>query len=110
VLTVTGVSQFDCVAANRTELPMFIFPMQPTLNVQAQKVLFDEKQVNEVLPKMEVVHIWCTRTEWSCVYGMMETERQYKECLKQGERVRPIRFVEIEGANHFVSQVLSLCM
>jgi hypothetical protein len=101
---IVGVFQFDGVAASRTEFPMF-FPMQPVLNIQAQKVLFDEKQVNEVLPKVEVVHIWCTRTQWYCVYGMMETERQHKECLKQGKKVRPIRFVEIEGANHLVSQV-----
>jgi hypothetical protein len=109
VLTV-GLSQLDGIAASRTEFPMCIFPMQPTLNVQAQKVLFDEKQVNEVLAKTEVVHIWCTRAAWHSIYGMMETERQYKECLQQGKKVRPIRFVEIEGANHFVSQVLSLSM
>jgi hypothetical protein len=90
------------MAASRTEFPMF-FPMQPTLKTQAQKVLFNEKAAREVLPKTEVVHIWCSRAQWYCVYGMIETERQYKAHVKQGHKVRPIRFIEIDGANHFVS-------
>lgn len=80
--------------------------MQPTLNIQAQKVLFDEKLACEVLPKTQVVHVWCTRAQWYCVYGMVETERQYKEHVKQGHKVRPIRFIEMDGANHFVSPLL----
>ena len=94
--------QFDGVAASRTEFPMF-FQMQPALKIMGQKVLFDEKLAAEVLPKTEVVHIWCPRSQWYCTYGMIETERQYKEHVKQGHKVRPIRFIEIEGANHFVS-------
>lgn len=69
----------------------------------AQKALFDEKLSSNILPKLEVIHIWCTRTQWYCVYGMIETERQYKEHVEQGHKVRPIRFIELEGANHVVS-------
>jgi hypothetical protein len=79
------------------------FLMQRTLKNMAQKVLFDEKLASEVLPQLEVLYIWCTRAQWYCLYGMIETERQYKEQVKQGRKVRPIRFVKIEGANHFVS-------
>jgi hypothetical protein len=86
---------------------MFFYPMQPTLKDMAQQVLFDEKFACKVLPKLEVVHIWCTRAQWYCVYGMMETERQYNEHVKQGHKVRPIRFIELEGANHFVRLVRS---
>jgi len=92
----------DGPAAARSELPMFVPPMQPTLKIQAQRALFDEKQVSEVLPKLDIGHIVCTSTNWYCAWGMVETERQYKEHIKQGHKVRPIRFVEIEGANHFV--------
>ena len=94
--------QCDGIAAKRTEFPMFL-PMQPTLKSQAQRVLFDEENAREVLPKTEVVHIWCSRTQWYCVYAMFETERQYKAHVKQAHKVRPIRFIEIKGANHFVS-------
>lgn len=81
--------------------------MQPTLNIQGQKVLFDEKAVSEVLPKLEVSYIFCTKAQWYCVYGMIETERQYKENVSKGRKVRPIRFTEIKTANHFVSTTLS---
>lgn len=101
-----SVGQFDPVAARRTEFPMFFSPMQPTLKNMAQRVLFDEKLASEVLPMLEVVHIWCTRAQWYCVYGMMETERQYKEHLKLGHKVRHIRFIELGGVNHFVNPVL----
>ena len=97
-----SIRQFDGVAASRTEFPMF-FQMQPALKIMAQKVLFDEKLSGEILPKSEVVHVWCARAQWYCVYGMMETERQHKEHVKQGHMIRPIRFIEIENANHFVS-------
>ena len=102
--------QFDPVAATRTEFPMFFNPMQPTLKNMAQRVLFDEKLASSILPKLEVVYIWCQRAQWYCVYGMIETERQYKEHVEQGHRVRPIRFIELEGANHFVSVALSLAL
>lgn len=94
---------FDGAAAARTEFPMF-FPMQPTLKKQAQSVLFNEKHAQEVLPDLEVVYIFCTQTQWYCAWGMVETEKQYKENIAQGKKVRPIRFIGIEGANHFVSR------
>ncbi|KAF8222533.1 hypothetical protein L208DRAFT_1413236 [Tricholoma matsutake] len=98
---------FDIVAASRSELSMF-YPMQPVIKTMAQRFLFDEKLVNEVLPKLDVAVMWCTRAQWYSVYGMIETERQYKENVKQGYKVRPIRFIELEGANHFVGLILSL--
>jgi len=93
---------FDPVAAARTEFPMFFNPMQPTLKVQAQTCLFDEKLASRVFPQLEVVYIFCAKTPWYCAWGMIETEKQYKEHLKAGHKVRPIRFLEIEGGNHFV--------
>lgn len=79
------------------------FQMQPALKIMGQKVLFDEKLAAEVLPKLTVDHIWCAKAQWYCVYGMVETERQHKEHLKQGHKVRPMRFIEVADANHFVS-------
>jgi hypothetical protein len=89
---------------------MYFNPMQPTLKKMAQRVLFDEKLASSVLPMLEVVHIWCPRAQWYCVYGMIETERQFEEHVKQGHKVRPIQFIELEGANHFVSLSLPLAL
>jgi len=97
---------FDPVAAARTETPMF-FQMQPVLKILAQTCLFDEKVTSDVLPQLEVVHLFCAKAQWYCIWGMIETERQYKEHLNLGHKVRPIRFLEIEGGNHFVS--LEIC-
>ena len=93
---------FDPVAAARTEFPMF-FQMQPVLKILAQTCLFDEKVTSKVLPQLEVVHLYCAKAQWYCLWGMIETERQYNEHLKLGHKVRPIRFLEIKGGNHFVS-------
>jgi hypothetical protein len=80
-------------------------PMQPTLKIMAENALFDEKFAGQVLPSMDIMHIWCSRSEWFCIYGMIETERKYKDHLMRGYKVRPIRFIELQGANHFVSIV-----
>jgi len=92
---------FDPVAAARTELPMFV-QMQPVLKIQSQTCLFDEKMASKVLPQLEVVYIYCAKAPWNCIWAMIETERRYKEHLKLGHQVRPIKFLEIEGGNHFV--------
>jgi hypothetical protein len=77
--------------------------IQPTLKIQRQKALFDERLTREVLPRTEIVFIWGNRSAWHSVYGMILIEREYKEYIEQGYRIRPIRFIEIEGANRFVN-------
>lgn len=90
------------LAAVRTGFPK-VHKLQPVLKVQGQNVLFNEQLASEILPKLEFVYVLCTRTVWYGAWAMIETERQYKEHIAQGHKLRPIRFVEIEGANHFVS-------
>lgn len=89
-------------AGQLTEGPMFV-QMQPALNVQLKRVLFEEKTVTEVIPQVEVSFIFCSRAIWYCIWGLIETERIYKELVAQGRKVRPIRFIEIPATNHFVS-------
>jgi hypothetical protein len=81
---------------------MFFAPMQPTLKLMSKTCLFDEKRAAEVLPQLEVVHLVYTSTNWYCAWGMIETEKQFNDHKAQGHKVRPIRFIEVEGANHFV--------
>jgi len=86
---------------------MFFFPMQPTLSVQAQKVLFDEKASQRGLTENGVVHI-CARGTVVLRYGYDGDRTAYKECLKQGKRSGPsIR--RDRGANHLSSGFI-LCM
>ncbi|TFK48120.1 hypothetical protein OE88DRAFT_1737831 [Heliocybe sulcata] len=92
---------FDGLAAARTEFPMF-FPMQPALNEMGQRAFFDEDLVKSVLPRTEVAWQVCENTNWYCAFGFVEAERQYKENVAKGKKVRPIKFQEIKGANHFV--------
>jgi len=87
---------FDAAAMTRSDIPMYA-KMLPTLQIIAQKVLFDEKLVSDILPKSQIVYISCTRSQWFSVYAMFETERRHKEHLKQGHKVRPIRFMKIQG-------------
>lgn len=90
----------DPVAAARTEFSNF-FQMQLVLKVLA---LFDEKVTSECLPWLEVAYLYRAKTQWYCLWGMIETEKQYNEHLKLGHKTRPIK---IEGGNHFVS--LEIC-
>ncbi|KDQ53356.1 hypothetical protein JAAARDRAFT_49830 [Jaapia argillacea MUCL 33604] len=94
-------ANFDPLAATRTEFPMF-FPMQPVLNTQSQKALFDEELAKTYLPNVEVVLMWGDKTTWCVMYGMIETTRLHKQNLADGKEIRPIRFIRITGGNHFV--------
>jgi hypothetical protein len=82
--------------------------MQPVLKAQAQSALFNEANATDVLPKLQVVFMWSTRTPWHCAWAFIETEKQLKQHVSQGHKVRPIRFIEIEGTNHFVRFYLVL--
>jgi hypothetical protein len=77
--------------------------MQPVLKIQTQKALFDETNSSEILPNLQVAHVFCEKSPWHCIWGFIETERQFKEHARQGHKVRPIRFIGMKEANHFVS-------
>lgn len=69
----------------------------------AKRALSDEKLTQSILPGVEIVFQFCDETNWFCAWGFIETERQYKENVAAGRKVRPIRFMDIKGTNHFVS-------
>ncbi|KAK0184465.1 hypothetical protein F5146DRAFT_1228636 [Armillaria mellea] len=85
---------FDGEAAGRMEFPMYFPPMQPTIRKQTETALYDEEAIKKILPKLEIVHQFCTATNWYCVWGFFGNEGFAPK--------RPIRFIEIPGANHFV--------
>jgi hypothetical protein len=92
----------DLGASKRSDV-LLLTTMLPALKKQAQAALFDETMAKEFLPGMEVVWIACPQSMWPLEWSKVLIARQYEEHVKQKHHVRPIRFIEIEGANHFVS-------
>ena len=97
---------FDLGATRRSDVLLVTAAMQPALEKQAQAALFNETLAKEFLPDMQVVWIACPQSMWSLEWSKVLIARQYEEHVKQKRHVRPIRFTEIEGANHFVSVVI----
>jgi len=92
----------DGVAAGR-EVPMFSAPMQSAIREMAKRALSDEDLTQSILPGVEIIFETCDETTWDCAWGFIETERQYKANVAAGRKIRPMRFIDIKGANHFVS-------
>lgn len=98
---------FDGVAALRNDFPVIDIPMQGTLASQAQHALFDSEVSGTILPGLQIVHLVGTCTTWTSTWAYFEVERRYNESVAvHGDNTRPIRFIEIEGGNHFVSHLL----
>jgi pimeloyl-ACP methyl ester carboxylesterase len=76
--------------------------MRPTLERQAQAALFNETLAKDFLPDLQIVWIAATQSMWALQWGKVQIQRQYEEHVRQKHQVRPFRFTEIEGANHFV--------
>lgn len=76
--------------------------MQPALNAMAERALYDEKVISSIFPNVPVTLISGTRTGWMCVWAYHEANRIYNEHLKNGRGIRPMQFLRIRGANHFV--------
>ncbi|PBK85367.1 hypothetical protein ARMGADRAFT_1018040 [Armillaria gallica] len=85
---------FDGETAGRMEFPMYFPPMQPTIRQQTETALYDEEAIKKILPKLEIVHQFCTASPWYCAWAFFENKRLAPK--------RPIRYIEIPGANHFV--------
>ncbi|KAF9062033.1 hypothetical protein BDP27DRAFT_1337137 [Rhodocollybia butyracea] len=86
----------------RSDISMFMSDMQQPIGVSAHQALFDEESVQHWFPDAKVTYLGVTRTNWSCAWAEMETKRRYydnaKDSLRQG---RNIKFIDIDGGNHF---------
>ncbi|KAH0581827.1 hypothetical protein J132_09537 [Termitomyces sp. J132] len=89
-------------AAVRSELRMYVAPMQSTLNDLTHRVLYDEKLVNSFFPMVPVTYIGATHTNWHCVWSWIECQRTYNMYLAKGVKVRLTRFFQVQEGNHFV--------
>ncbi|KAF9030950.1 alpha/beta-hydrolase [Hymenopellis radicata] len=74
-------------------------PIQRMLREQANTALFNP---DLVLPSVTIATIGCMHTSWFLLWAFIELERRHKEFIERGVKVRPITFVELTNANHFV--------
>lgn len=93
---------FDWDAAKRSDIPCHL-PLRSAFEKLTEAALFNEALAKKFLPGMQIVWIACPQSMWALEWCKVLFERRYEECIKENRQVRPIRFMEIEGANHFVS-------
>lgn len=70
---------------------------------QAQRALFEGKYANELLPGLKVVWLSCSNSMFMLLWAKSLVEGKYRDHVAKGDTIRPIEFLQIEGANHFVS-------
>ena len=80
--------------------------MQRLLQKVTRKVLFDEYLATYFFPEVPVTLIGASRSNWHCLWAGLETKRRYNYRIARGQNIRPMRFVTIEEANHFVRPAL----
>ncbi|KAK1235459.1 hypothetical protein PQX77_001311 [Marasmius sp. AFHP31] len=73
---------------------------QSVLENATRKVLFDEDIAKTFFPNLSITYLYPPHTVWMCVLAYMETKRIYEE-LSAVRAIRPVKFVELKGADHF---------
>lgn len=69
---------------------------------ETHRALFDEKLVQTYFTRVKVTVISCRQSVWLCLWVTNRTQTLHNEFVKRGKKVRPTRFINVEGANHFV--------
>ncbi|KAF9257850.1 hypothetical protein L218DRAFT_935378 [Marasmius fiardii PR-910] len=75
---------------------------EPIIRDARDKALFNESLAQGFLPKLSVLYLQASHSVWTTHLGHMEMYRIYGEHVERKDVVRPIRFVELKGGNHFV--------
>ncbi|KAL0573129.1 hypothetical protein V5O48_008832 [Marasmius crinis-equi] len=90
----------DAKAAIRSDMPVPVW--QGILNENTQKVLFDEAVAAKFFPKLSITYLYAPHSVWLTVLAYGEAKKQYQQHIKQKTAIRPIQFIKVEGADHFV--------
>ncbi|KAJ8092416.1 hypothetical protein PM082_023871 [Marasmius tenuissimus] len=80
---------------------MSLLAHQTVLENATQKVLFDEQVAKILFPNLSITYLYAPHSLWMCVLAYMETRRRYDE-LATVLAIRPVKFIELKGADHFV--------
>ncbi|KAK1235463.1 hypothetical protein PQX77_001315 [Marasmius sp. AFHP31] len=81
---------------------MALLARQTIFENATRKVLFDEYVAKTFFPNLSITYLYAPHSIWICVLGYTETRRRYEELANLGRAIRPIEFVELKGADHFV--------
>ncbi|KAG7090233.1 hypothetical protein E1B28_011833 [Marasmius oreades] len=88
-------------ATVRSELPMFVEPMQTTLKELSDRVFYDEGLTRTYFPDLKLTMVVGTRSNWMCTWGSLETQRIHDLRVEKGAAVRPMKTYRIIGGNHY---------
>ena len=58
---------------------------------------------------VEVRHLWCDRSPWVIPWAVTNMRRELEAETKAGSALRNVTFFRVRGANHFVSDVCTVC-
>ncbi|KAJ8092410.1 hypothetical protein PM082_023865 [Marasmius tenuissimus] len=105
------VDSFPKSELSRLAYPQVLFPGrgdiplltqgQTVLENATQNVLFNEHIAKTFFPNLRIMYLYPPHSVWMCVLAYMETRRIYEE-LSTVRAIRPVKFVELKGADHFV--------
>lgn len=59
------------------------------------------------LRKLKVRMVYGLSSVWSIPWAVWELEKDVKRWSEEGKSIRPVKFLPVEGANHFVSTCLN---
>ena len=66
-------------------------------------VSLSEEEESRVLPDVKVCVVYGDSSVWSVTWNTWELEKDIAKWEKEGRKTRDMRFLLVEGANHFVS-------
>ncbi|KAG7087825.1 hypothetical protein E1B28_013764 [Marasmius oreades] len=89
-------------AAERSEMRLFMEPMQQTLREMTERVFYDNNLIESYFPRLKVTITYGTRTTWHCLWVPKEIQRIHDERVASGAKARPMKSYKMSGANHFV--------
>lgn len=93
---------YEDEAMKRSDFALFIM-MRAFLEEQTQRTIFDEKLAKAYFPKVKVVYLDCAQTMWALRHTRRQVESKWNELVTRGCSPRMMRFIDVEEANHFVS-------
>ena len=68
----------------------------------------EEEAVTDAWRAVEVRYVWCDRSIWEIIWGVLSMRGELADAKKAGKAIRHITFLRLERANHFVSIWLPL--
>ncbi|KAG7087823.1 hypothetical protein E1B28_013762 [Marasmius oreades] len=85
----------------RTELPMFVEPMQTTLKEVSERTLYNERLVRTYFPDLKLTLVVGTKAAWLCAWTVLEVQSIHDARVARGAATRPTKTYKIMGGNHF---------